>query len=77
MEAFIKRMIEESKDLEGKTNRLEKFINDKDSQARFKTLSEEEQNLDKKQLEYMKGYLEILNKRIELHNPGWIDSKKK
>lgn len=77
MEAFVKRMIEESKDLEGKVNRLEKFINDKDPQARFKTLTATEQDLDKKQLEYMKGYLEVLDKRIEIHNPGWIESKKK
>lgn len=77
MEAFVKRMIEESKDLEGKVNRLGKFINDKDPQARFKTLSATEQELDKKQLEYMKGYLDILDKRIEIHNPGWIETKKK
>lgn len=77
METFVKRMLDESKDLEGKANRLEKFINDKDPQAKFKTLSATEQELDKKQLEYMKGYLDVLDKRIEIHNPGWIESKKK
>lgn len=77
METFVKRMLDESKDLEGKVNRLEKFINDKDPQAKFKALSATEQELDKKQLEYMKGYLDVLDKRIEIHNPGWIESKKK
>lgn len=67
MQGFVKRMHEEENSLSGKVNKLETFINDSSIQAKFKTLSEEEQELDKKQLEYMKGYLEILRKRIALH----------
>lgn len=67
MQGFVKRMHEEENSLQGKINKLDKFINDTSIQAKFKTLSEEEQELDKKQLEYMKGYLEILQKRIKLH----------
>ena len=67
MQNFVKRMLEEQKSLEEKINKLEEFINDPSSQARFKTLSKQEQELDKKQLEYMKGYSETLQKRIELH----------
>lgn len=67
MQGFVKRMHDEENSLQGKINKLEKFINDESSQAKFKTLSKEEQDLDKEQLEHMKGYLEVLQKRIKLH----------
>lgn len=67
MEQFVKRMKNEAEDLEGKVNRLEKFVNDDSAQSKFKQLSKEEQEMDKQQLAYMKGYLGILKQRIKLH----------
>ena len=65
MELFVKRMIDERDNLAGKVKRLDAFINDTSAQSKFK--SKEEQELDKKQLEFMKGYLSCLQERIKLH----------
>ena len=67
MEQFVKRMIDERDNLAGKVKRLDAFINDTSAQSKFKALSKEEQELDKKQLEFMKGYLSCLQERIKLH----------
>lgn len=67
MEQFVKRMIDERDNLAGKIKRLDAFISDTSPQSKFKTLSKEEQELDKKQLEFMKGYLSCLQERIKLH----------
>lgn len=67
MEQYVKRMLDEEEALKGKIKRLSQFINDTSSQSKFKELSKEEQELDKKQLEFMEGYLSCLQKRIKIH----------
>jgi hypothetical protein len=67
MEQYVKRMLDEEEALKGKIKRLSQFINDTSSQSKFKELSKEEQELDKKQLEFMKGYLSCLQERIKIH----------
>lgn len=67
MEQFVKRMKDEEQLLSAKIKRLSDFINDTSSQSKFKSLSKEEQELDKKQLEFMKGYHSCLQERIKLH----------
>ena len=67
MEQFVKRMIDERDNLAAKVKRLSAFISDTSAQSKFKALSKEEQELDKKQLEFMKGYLSCLQERIKMH----------
>ena len=58
---FVKRMVEEEKDLKGKIKRAEDFLN---TNVR---ISKTERELLEEQIKYMKQYLEVLRKRLDLY----------
>ena len=62
MEEFVKKMIREKEDVEGKKKHLTKALESSNYR-----ISDEEKKLIEEQLGHMSGYLETLNKRISLH----------
>lgn len=63
MEDYVKRMLEEEKQLRMRCQKFEKFVSNADN---IKALSEEEQKLMWQQLGFMEAYYKILARRLEL-----------
>ena len=63
MEDYLKRMLVEQKELKEKVAKLEMFIDS----YKFRSLTQDNQKLLKKQLSYMLGYLNTLTERIVLN----------
>lgn len=61
---FISRMVDEAQQLQIKTDKLKKFI---DNNPKFNELSLHEQDLMRRQLNAMQQYLEFLVLRLEMH----------
>jgi len=63
MEDYVKRMLDEEKQLRLKCEKLEDFVSNEDN---LKKLSLEEQKLMWQQLGFMEAYYKVLVKRINL-----------
>lgn len=59
MQQYVERMIREKEDLDGKIKRAERAVTDKPF-----NLTKEEEEMLRKQIEYMKGYAGVLDDRI-------------
>lgn len=63
MKDYVKRMLEEEKQLRKRCEKLDNFVSNADN---IKALSEEEQKLMWQQLGFMEAYYKILARRLEL-----------
>lgn len=62
MEEYVKRLLDEEKELRTRCEKFEKFISNEDN---LKKLSVEEQRLMWQQLGFMEAYYKVLTCRIE------------
>ena len=62
MEEYVKRLLDEEKELRTRCEKCEKFISNEDN---LKKLSVEEQRLMWQQLGFMEAYYKVLTCRIE------------
>jgi DNA-binding transcriptional regulator GbsR (MarR family) len=63
MKEYVKRMLDEEKELRTKCQKFENFVSNSDN---IKALSEEEQKLMWQQLGFMEAYYKVLARRLEL-----------
>ena len=63
MKDYVKRMLDEEKELRTRCKKFEKFVSNEDN---IKTLSTEEQKLMWQQFGFMEAYYKVLTRRLEL-----------
>ncbi len=63
MKDYVKRMLEEEKQLRTRCEKFENFVS---NAGNIKALSEEEQKLMWQQLGFMEAYYKVLARRLEL-----------
>ena len=63
MEDYLQRMLDEQKELKERVAKMQMFIDS----YKFRSLTQDNQKLLRKQLSYMMGYLNTLTERIVLN----------